>query len=283
MPQCSRLESFSWATQDAGLRFVAVPDRKAAMAVDFAAVLQRLLPNWAIATLDDGRIKGDARIETGALRLGAETTLHLLETGVTIEDSADASHALRIHKAWDVDVGDFAHSDVGKLVRRAKSYDQDRNSGDRHVATQLAEQMLSWIKTMQPYANADIIVPAPSTNPNKDYDLPKFIARYLAQRMSRGMVPIQSSNTTPQKDLSVADKASADDLAQHYTVTGSVRDKVALVIDDIYGSGATVGAVTQVLRRAEAKAVLSLTATKAARGCQGLAPNTDNWPIEAQP
>ena len=57
--------------------------------------------------------------------------------------------------------------------------------------------------------------------------------------------------------------------------------KIALVLDDIYESGGTVDAVALALRAAGAKFILSLTATKTARYCNGLTPSTENWPMEA--
>ncbi len=281
MPVCSRIESTSWVVQGSSHQFIAVPHPDTSGSVNFVGILRRFLPTWTIREIAGGRIAGDARADLGNRRVQAETVLYLLETSVTIEDSADASHALRIHRPWCKNTDDSAHSDIGKLVRQAKPYDRASSPGDPHIAEQLAEKMLSWIEAMPPYANADIIVPAPSTNPDKYYDLPAFIAERLAWRTRKEVMTIRSSNTAPQKNLIPAEKASAEHLAQQYTVMGNMRDKVALVIDDIYETGATVNAMAQVLRKAGAAAVLSLTATKTAKECLGLAPKTANWPMEA--
>ena len=281
MPVCSRIESTSWAAEGSRQQFVAVPHPNTKGSVNFVGVLQRFLPRWTVRELADGRIAGDARADLSSPRAQAETVLYLLETSVTIEDSADASHTLRLHNARDEETGNWVHSDIGKLVRRAKSYDLDRSPGDRQAAARLANEMLYWIEEMPLYSDTHVIVSAPSTNPKKDYDLPAFIAQHLSSRTSKAIVTIQSSNTVPQKNLPEWEKASADELASRYAVGGDVRGKIALVIDDIYETGATVNAMAQVLREAGATTVLSLTATKAATGCQGLTPNTANWPMEA--
>lgn len=281
MPVCGRLEGASFAAVDSGRRFLVASPRNTRPAVDFGPIVQRLLPDWEIATLPNGCIQGEARCGVNSLHAQAGTVLYLLETSVTINDSADASHALRIHDAKDEETGGWARSDIGKLVRRAKSYDRERNCGDRQAAKRLADEMLQWITVMPLYCDADLIVPAPSTNPDKAYDLPAMIAEHLSSLTSKEIATIRSSNAVPQKGLAEKEKASAEGLARHYDVLGDAAGKSVLVIDDIYESGATVGAMTLALRSAGAREVLSLTATKAAKGCHGLTASTDNWPMEA--
>ena len=281
MPVCGRLERASFAAVGSGRRFLVASRRNARPAVDFGPIVQRLLPDWEIATLPNGCIQGEARCGANSLHAQAETVLYLLETSVTINDSADASHALRIHDAKDEETSGWVRSDIGKLVRRAKSYDRERNCGDQQAAKRLADEMLQWITVMPLYCDADLIVPAPSTNPDKAYDLPAMIAEHLSSLTSKEIATIRSSNAVPQKGLAEKEKASAESLARHYDVIGEAAGKSVLVIDDIYESGATVGAMTLALRSAGAREVLSLTATKAARGCHGLTAGTDNWPMEA--
>ena len=281
MPVCSRLES--WSVRAAGdvLRFNAVPHRNATMPVDFARLLGRLMPGWRISE-SGGTVTG--RAPSGwdeDVQARAETILDLIETSVTIKDDhVDGSHALRMHQVRDEETGEWVHSDIGKLVRAAKSY-REWSSGDRRAAVRLADEMLYWIEAMPPYSAADMIVPAPSTNPDKEYDLPAFIAQYLSSRISKPIVAIQSSNEKAQKDLPESEKTSARDLARQYRVTGDVRAKAVLVLDDIYESGGTVDAVALALRAAGTRYIFALTATKTAKYCNGLTPNTENWPMEA--
>ena len=279
MPVCGRLDEWSVWVDGSLLRFVATPHQSIWAQMDFVAILNRLLPAWTVGALADGRIVGVALTNVVGGRESIEAPLYLLEKSVAIEDSADASHALRIHNVKDEHTGSWAYSDTGKLVRAAKSY--DRASGDRRKAEQLVREMFDWVEAMPLYRDAGVIVPAPSSNPDKAFDLPAFIADRLSARMSRLCVEIRSLNAVPQKNLREKEKASADELARHYSVVGDVSGQTVLVIDDIYESGATVGAVTQVLRDAGAAVVLSLTATKTAKGCRGLTPSTNNWPMEA--
>ena len=281
MPACSRLES--WSIRAAGdvLRFRATPHRNATMSVGFARLLSQFMPEWRVSE-SGGIVIGHAPSGWDEdMRARAEAILYLLETSVTIRDRhAGATHALRMHQARDEETGEWVYSDIGKLVRAAKSY-RAWNPGDRRAAVRLADEMLYWIETMPPYSAADVIVPAPSTNPNKEYDLPAFIARYLSPRLSKPIMAIRSSNEKAQKDLPESEKTSARDLARHYRVTDDVRAKVALVLDDIYESGGTVDAVALALRAAGAGYIFSLTATKTAKYCNGLTPSTENWTMEA--
>ena len=281
MPVCGRLEEVTMTEHAGGLRFSAMPHREATKPVDFATVLARLLPGWEIGEKADGSVVGNAPPSwDDATRVGAETILYLLETSVTIDDQADASHALRIHRAFDESTGESVRSDIGKLVRTAKSYDQSGSPGDRRAAIRLANEMLYWIEEIPCYREADVIVSAPPTNPNKDYDLPAFIAERVESSTSMQLSAILSEHTEPQKGLPEDEKASAEELAQRYSLTDDINGKIVLVIDDIYESGATVGGITHVLRAGGARAVLSLTATKTAKGCQGLPPHIANWPLE---
>lgn len=250
--------------------------------VGFLRVLGQMLPEWDLRQFDDGRILGRSRINLDEDdRVEAETVLRLLQTSVTIRDSADASHALRIHNAMNANTDTWMYSDIGKLVQSAKSYARDWSPGDQQLAGRLARKMLDWIQGMPLYADADMIVAAPSTNQNKEYDLPDLIAEYISSRTAKRRVEILSSQTSPQKGLQQSEKASAEELAQYYRVRGDVRNRSVIIIDDLYESGGTVGGVAAALRREGARRILSLTATKTAKGCGGLPAQTANWPMEA--
>ena len=282
MPTCGRLESASLASQGATLWFGAVPHRAAMSQIGFLRVLEQMLPQWDVRQFGDGRIVGRSRINWDEDdRVEAETVLRLLQTSVTIRDSADASHALRIHNAMNASTDTWMYSDIGKLVQAAKSYHRDWSPGDQRLADKLAREMLNWIRGMPLYADADMIVAAPSTNQNKEYDLPGLIAEYISSQTAKRRAEILSSQTSPQKGLKQSEKASAEELAQYYRVRGDVRNRSVIIIDDLYESGGTVGGVANALRRAGARRILSLTATKTAKGCGGLPAQTANWPMEA--
>lgn len=282
MPVCGRLESASLVSKGAALWFGAVPHRAATVQVGFLRVLRQMLQGWDVRQFDDGRIVGRSRNSWDESdRAEAEMTLQLLQASVTIRDSADASHALRIHNALNVRSDTWMYSDIGKLVQAAKSYDRDRSPGDRQLAGKLARKMLNWIQGMPLYAEADVIVAAPSTNRNKEYDLPDMIAKYISSQTAKRRIKVISSQTSPQKGLMQSEKASAEELARYYRVSGNVRHRSVIIIDDVYESGGTVGGVANALRRAGARRILSLTATKTAKGCGGLPAQTANWPMEA--
>ena len=141
MPTCSRLESAFLARQGTTLWFEAVPHRAAMAQVGFLRVLRLMLQEWDVRQFDDGRIVGRSRSNWDESdRAEAELTLRLLQTSVTIRDSADASHALRIHNAMNANTDTWMYFDIGKLVQAAKSYDRDWSPGDRQLAGKLGQK-----------------------------------------------------------------------------------------------------------------------------------------------
>jgi predicted amidophosphoribosyltransferase len=174
-------------------------------------------------------------------------------------------YALHIHMLSSSFVGydqkgharfDSLRSPIGELLYRLK-YQQDRTAVD-----QLAEAAECFLKTWKP--PIDAIVPVPPSLVRRNQPV-LAVARALAERLR---IPLWASclskiKKTPQlKDIVEYDKR-AEALKGAFTVAPEqTAGKTLLLFDDLYGSGATVSHIVDVLKnQGGAKAVYLLTLT----------------------
>jgi len=175
-------------------------------------------------------------------------------------------YALHIHTLESAFIGNnqFGHpmfdtkrSPVGELLYQLK-YRRDQTAVD-----QLAEAAEAFLKTWRPPIEA--IVPVPPSVARKDQPV-IAVANALAKRLQ---IPLCTSclakvKKTPQlKDLVEYDKRR-EALKDAFTVAqDQTKGKTLLLFDDLYGSGATVSHIVDVLKnQGGAKAVYLLTLTK---------------------
>jgi hypothetical protein len=81
----------------------------------------------------------------------------------------------------------------GRLVNRAKSYDSIRSRGSESHAMLLAALMAARVASDRWLSGSEIIVAMPGSNPDKVYDLPRFVALRLRDWLRRCMVRVTSS------------------------------------------------------------------------------------------
>jgi predicted amidophosphoribosyltransferase len=175
-------------------------------------------------------------------------------------------YALHIHTLASTFIGnnEFGHpmfdtkrSPVGELLYQLK-YRRDQAAAD-----QLAEAAEAFLKTWRPPIEA--IVPVPPSVVRRDQPV-IAVATALAKRLG---IPLCTSclakvKQTPQlKDLVEYDKRR-EALKDAFTVAqDQTKGKTLLLFDDLYGSGATVSHIVEVLKnQGGAKAVYLLTLTK---------------------
>lgn len=174
-------------------------------------------------------------------------------------------YALHIHMLSSTFVGydqngharfDSLRSPIGELLYRLK-YQQDQTAID-----QLAEAAQCFLETWRP--PIDAIVPVPPSLPRRNQPV-IAVAKALAERMH---IPLWTSclskvKKTPQlKDILEYDKRT-EALKDAFTVAPEqTAGKNLLLFDDLYGSGATVSHIAEVLKKqGGAKAVYLLTLT----------------------
>ncbi len=174
-------------------------------------------------------------------------------------------YALHVHMLSSSFVGydqsgharfDSLRSPVGELLYRLK-YQQDRTAIDP-----LAEAAEGFLKTWKP--PIDAIVPVPPSLVRRNQPV-LAVASALAERVH---IPLWTSclakvKKTPQlKDVLEYDKRT-EALRDAFAVKAEqTRDKSLLLFDDLFGSGATVSHIAEVLKgQGGAKAVYLLTLT----------------------
>lgn len=151
---------------------------------------------------------------------------------------------------------DSVRSPIGELLYKLK-YQQDQT-----VVDQLAEAADSFLKTWNP--PIDAIVPVPPSLVRRNEPV-IAVAGALAER---AVIPLWTSclskvKKTPQlKDIVEYDKRT-EALKDAFTVAPEqTAGKTLLLFDDLFGSGATVSHIVEVLKnQGGAKAVYLLTLT----------------------
>ena len=283
MPHCCRIEKYQVhvvGNKIQGRITTALP----ANVVDFGKILRGTFPGCTCTERE--AILGFSRKWEMAFTIpysakakaGLSSLLSVLKWTVTIEDSADESHAIYLHKipfpnsdALDADAPPkWEHSRIGRLVNTAKSY--GKGSGNIESAAKLCDEyLLYWIRRHVRYQRADVIIPAPLSNRNKPFDLPGFIAKRLSGHLSIPVGVADSTRTTEQqKYIGVELEALYNNVAGKCSVAMDLRGQTVIALDDIYGSGATMTDLIRAARTAGAQTVLGLTATKNARHTMGL-------------
>ncbi len=194
--------------------------------------------------------------------------LRILQWTVTISDDADESHALRFHRIPNP-LGATTRSKMGSLVVQAKLYPR---SGTESATLAIANRMKNWIARHPRYRNADVMVPAPSGNPRATNVLPEFIAKRLCDSFNSQLVKCEKIKSTKEQKILTEELRELppperlpilkDNVASKFRVNTDLRNKTVLILDDLYGSGATLQELGMACRKAGASCILSLTATK---------------------
>ena len=283
MPHCCRIETYTTKVVGGEIHGQ-ITTPLPANVVDFGKILRGLFPGFKYT--ERGTILGFSRKWELAFSIPCSTgsteeldeLLNLLTWTVTIEDSADESHSVALHytipPSLDTpDADAWERSTAGRLVNMAKSY--DRASGSPKAAIELCdEHLVDWINQHVRYRQADVIIPAPPSNPMKTFDLPQFLASRLGHHLDIPVVMAESRRRTEQQ------KAVGSDLEDRYNnvagkclVPNDLRGMTAIAFDDIYSSGATMTDLVRATRAAGAQTVLALTATKTAKHTRGLTPS----------
>lgn len=175
-------------------------------------------------------------------------------------DDLDDSWALDFHtQVEEEDEGkSFRRTEMGDVIYQAKY--QVSNS-HRTVLTQV---LCRFIQAHPSYARAEYIVPAPSTR-----RLPRLIAEDLANEMS--LVQCTLDRNRPvylQKEVDTSQKVENQQQSMLCQFTFPSNSSV-IVVDDLYGIGATMAEAARALRDAGASRVLGLVGTKTMTATRG--------------
>ena len=152
---------------------------------------------------------------------------------------------------------DTMRSPVGELLYRLKY------RGDRAAVDALAETVQSFlVETWKPPIEAIVPVPPSVSRRNQPVLL---IASALSEQLRIPLCAscIRKAKRTPQlKNIVEYDKRVEALRGAFAVATGETKGKNLLLFDDLYGSGATVRAITELLKgTGQARAVYLLTLT----------------------
>ncbi len=153
----------------------------------------------------------------------------------------------------------FAYDDVmSRSLYRFKYHNR------REYAGFYAEEMYRVFGRMLNRWNPQVILPVPihrSKKRRRGYNQAELVAKELG-RLTHIPVDTKSLirivNTVPQKELSRSDRRKNLKSAFCYNSQGSVYETV-LLIDDIYTTGATLDAISEILRQNGVKKIFFLT------------------------
>lgn len=130
------------------------------------------------------------------------------------------------------------------------------------MATKIVDKLTISLRGME---RADLIVPIPPSNPTRKVQAPLEIARELGKRIA---VPVGAGVLAKHPGRQLKNVKSTMErqrllketmrVSEEYDLTG----KNILLLDDLYRSGATLTAATELLYERGARAVVVLTMTK---------------------
>lgn len=187
--------------------------------------------------------------------------LLLLARSLTIEDSLDESHSLGYHQDED-ETGGLVRSNLGTLVYHAKyRHRVDERERIRHA-------LCSFIRGHPRYRRADAVAAILPHETGRTGSLCQRLLAEVGSQLGLQQVQIVRVTTTqPQKEIADDDRRKGVERRfanQEGTmrVNHDLAGSSAVVLDDLYGSGASMHEAARVLRQAGAAEVLGLTVTK---------------------
>lgn len=175
------------------------------------------------------------------------------------EDELDVCYALDYNLSEDFITHEVGYTTNGILEHKAKE------NQDAEARAQIVEILVNFCEIHPIYREAGTIIPIPP-NPSKIFHLPVELARDLSERTGKrdGTTMIRKVRETPKlQDLPLKEKLEA--LRGAIEITGDVKGKSIILIDDLYQSGSTMWTVAKLLKKKGARRVLGLTCVKSWR------------------
>lgn len=179
--------------------------------------------------------------------------------GKYFKGELDMCYALDYNLAKDFITHEVGYTTYGSLEHKAKE------NQDAEARAQIVETLANFCEIHPIYRKAGMLMPIPP-NPAKTFHLPLELARELAEKTGKkdGTRMIRKERETPKlQDLPLDEKLKA--LRGAIEITGDVKGKIIILIDDLYQSGSTMWTVAKLLKMKGAKRVLGLACVKSWR------------------
>lgn len=165
----------------------------------------------------------------------------------------------RFHHTYDRGRSVFVYDEV---MRRSISMFKYHNRREyaKFYAREMHDYCGSFIHSFEP----DVILPVPVHKKKKrqrGFNQAELVAKELGKLMNVSVDSnylLRKENTVPQKELTRQQRKENLKNAFEICETGKVYEKV-LLVDDIYTTGATMDAVSEILRKNQSKIIFFLT------------------------
>ena len=185
---------------------------------------------------------------------------------IKIDGNWKAGYAIDLHTINSVYLGDTPdgqpqfdndRSEMGELINRLKYH------SDETAIPKIIELINKNLKNIMA---VDFIIPVPPSNLNRAFQPVYKIVEELSKNSTVPLLKNLLSKTNVEELKSIINPAKREALLRDSLKLNpqiDIENKVILLIDDVYRSGATVRAVTDLLyNQAKVKSVYVLTMTK---------------------
>jgi len=185
---------------------------------------------------------------------------------IKIDGNWKAGYAIDLHAISSVYLGDNPdgqpqfendRSEMGELINRLK-YHSDESAIPKII------ELIN--KNLKNITAVDFIVPVPPSNLNRAFQPVYRIVEELSKSSTVPLLKNVISKSNVEELKSITNPAKRESLLRNSLKLNpqiDIENKVILLIDDVYRSGATVRAVTDLLyNQAKVKSVYVLTMTK---------------------
>jgi hypothetical protein len=156
---------------------------------------------------------------------------------------------------------------IGCLRIRAKPYDNQPTDDTYVAADELTAECLGFATKVRCYDEVDAVVAVPPSKPDKEFDLPRHLARGIANGL--GKDDLSDNVRTVKARASVKNRVLSEKLsALEDTIhvdPEAFKGKMVMVVDDLYQSGVSINYLGMLLLQAGARKVLGLACEKTCR------------------
>ena len=159
---------------------------------------------------------------------------------------------------------------IGELRSKAKPYNSPPTKETYQAADELAQKCLNFLEEIICYSGASAVVAVPP-RPNKPFDLPSYLAQRIAThwRRENSCDHIKTIRPRPEmKNVDISQKLK--NLENTIEIDpNAFKNKIILLVDDLYQSGVTMNYTAMKLLEAGAQKVFGLA-------CEKTCTNDDN-------
>ena len=186
---------------------------------------------------------------------------------IKIEGKWDVGYALDLHVESSDFLGydEFGHpqydtirTELGELVYKLK-YDSDKT---------VLDDIIRIIRNSFTFKSIDIIIPVPPSKTSRAFQPVVEIAKRLGKALGIQVLTdavLKVKNTPELKNMSTFQEKYSILKDAFKIGNGIIKNKTILLLDDLYQSGATLTAITELLKKGGVSKVKVLTLTKTRR------------------